>query len=289
MPIGSGVAEPFVPSPPGTAGSCKPQVGRISDWGTEVDLPCAHRATYISSFSLENGLHGPHCAQLSHPPSLARRDVPLARARAFGGHALREHKRLSGSIPSSQLYFQGQPGRPSIARVERARLYNTPSMLARFSLLEGRPCWSTCGCRTRPFQDARSGSTRPIWVSSLLPLMPQSSPGNGTFSFFLIMLRIMNLLPDSPFRQRPIVEAKPVIREAFQKFQLVAGPFQILAEGGGKLASHICIEHDRFGKRPSERCLMECRDLSTNLRDRGIAGTQMVEYIVKPQLRVIVK
>ena len=35
----------------------------------------------------------------AHP--LARRDVPVARARAFGGRALREHRRSSGSIPSS--------------------------------------------------------------------------------------------------------------------------------------------------------------------------------------------
>ena len=34
---------------------------------------------------------------------------------------------------------------------------------------------------------------------------------------------------------------------------------------------------------------MECRDLSANLRDRGVAGTQMIEYIVKPHLCVIVK
>ena len=33
----------------------------------------------------------------AHP--LARQDVPLTRARVFGGHALREQRRSSGSIP----------------------------------------------------------------------------------------------------------------------------------------------------------------------------------------------
>jgi hypothetical protein len=41
-----------------------------------------------------------HCARLSHPAHpLARRDVPLARARVFEDRALHEHRRAS-SLPS---------------------------------------------------------------------------------------------------------------------------------------------------------------------------------------------
>ena len=48
----------------------------------------------------EGGLEGlPLRAIFSPAHPLARRDVPLARARACGGRALREHRRSSGSIP----------------------------------------------------------------------------------------------------------------------------------------------------------------------------------------------
>lgn len=48
------------------------------------------------------------------------------------------------------------------------------------------------------------------------PLMSQSSPRNGAFSFCLVMVRIMDLLPFFfPSRQHPVVECKPLIREGF--------------------------------------------------------------------------
>ena len=56
------------------------------------------------------------------------------------------------SLPAALAYpHEGWAGRSSNARVERARFYNVPSKLACFAFLEGRPCWSTCGRRTRPF------------------------------------------------------------------------------------------------------------------------------------------
>lgn len=121
------------------------------------------------------------------------------------------------------------------------------------------------------------------------PLVSQSSPGNGTFSFFLVMVRIMDLFPLFRSRQHPVVERKPVIREGFQEFQLGARPFQIMAKGGRKLAPHICVEHDRFGEGTSERCWVDGRHLPANLGNRGVAGTQMIEHIVKPHLCVIVE
>ena len=103
------------------------------------------------------------------------------------------------------------------------------------------------------------------------------------------MFGIVLLLSPLCSRQRPVVETEPAIREAFQKFLLGAGPLQILAEGGGELASHIGVEDDRFREGLSERRLMEGRNLPANLRDRGIAGTQMIEDIVNPHLRAIVE
>ncbi len=48
------------------------------------------------------------------------------------------------------------------------------------------------------------------------PLVSQSSPGNGAFSFCLVMVRIMDLLPFFfRSRQHPVVEREPVIREGF--------------------------------------------------------------------------
>jgi purine-nucleoside phosphorylase len=51
----------------------------------------------------------------------------------------------------------------------------------------------------------------------------------------------------------------------------------------------IGVNDDRFGKRLSERGLVESRDLPANLGDRGVAGPQMIEHIVKPHLRVSAK
>ena len=57
------------------------------------------------------------------------------------------------------------------------------------------------------------------------PLVSQSSPGNSAFSFIIIMVRIMDLLPVFRSRQRPVVEIEPRVRKAFQEFHLGARTF----------------------------------------------------------------
>ena len=77
----------------------------------------------------------------AHP--LARRDVPLTRARGVCDRALREQRRSSGSIPSFILRARRAPGRSPPSFRDRALQEqrrpsslpssHTPSTLARFS------------------------------------------------------------------------------------------------------------------------------------------------------------
>ena len=97
----------------------------------------------------------------AHP--LARRDVPLAQARGLLGRALREHRRSSGSIPSSVL--------PCAHRTIYMFL---PSSLV-LPLLEGHPCWSKCGRRTRPFS-GRAFREHRTNVGVLPPFSPLTDP-----------------------------------------------------------------------------------------------------------------
>ena len=71
-----------------------------------------HHTFQACSFPLEGWrLIDFHCARLFHPAHpLVHRDVPLARARASGRRSLREHRRSTGSIPSSVPGAQDQPG-----------------------------------------------------------------------------------------------------------------------------------------------------------------------------------
>lgn len=45
--------------------------------------------------------------------------------------------------------------------------------------------------------------------------MPDSLPGNGPDTLFLIVGRVMHLFPLLCSRQRPVVEPEPLIRETF--------------------------------------------------------------------------
>src|ERR1700752_3960632 len=80
-------------------------------------------------------------AAFSPPHPLACRDMPLALARASRDRALREHRRSSASTPPLRelslplFHFQGQPGRSSIARVERAHSYRARSASRRTTRL----------------------------------------------------------------------------------------------------------------------------------------------------------
>ena len=106
--------------------------------------PYCTRRTSIASFFSSPTEEWPGC------PLLRASDeycfiVRVLRARRAPGR--------SSFIPPScsRASFQGWAGRFSNARVERVRFYNAPSKLARCAFLEGHPCWSTCGRRTRPF------------------------------------------------------------------------------------------------------------------------------------------
>ena len=74
-----------------------------------------------------------------------------------------------------------------------------------------------------PLRASNEGLQRPrvaraqkiISLHPLLSLVSQSSPGNSAFSFILIMVRIMDLLPVFRSRQRPVVEIEPRVRKAF--------------------------------------------------------------------------
>src|ERR1041384_8557579 len=129
------------------------------------------------------------------------------------------------------------------------------------------------------------GSPQPLYhITTDEDSMPDSLPGNGPYTLFLIMIRVMHLFPLLRSRQCPVVEPEPLIREALQKFHVGAGPLEILAECCGKFAPHICIKYDRFGKRLSEGRLVKRRDLPSNRGDRGVGRTHMIEHIVTPCL-----
>jgi hypothetical protein len=79
-------------------------------------------------------------ADIFHPPyppiasQSISRDVPLARASTF-----KFSTPLFRGVAEAALYC-----------AHRTIIYIDPSQLASF-FLEGHPCWSTCGRRTRPF------------------------------------------------------------------------------------------------------------------------------------------
>jgi len=66
----------------------------LQGWGL-IDLPL--RATFSPAHPPADIFHPPYPPIASQSIS---RDVPLALARAFGGRALREHRKSSASIPS---------------------------------------------------------------------------------------------------------------------------------------------------------------------------------------------
>ena len=81
-----------------------------------------------------------------------RGESTTARCASTEDHQPRSLPLFCPITPScSRASFKGWAGRSSNARVERVRFYNAPSKLARCAFLEGHPCWSRCGRRTRPF------------------------------------------------------------------------------------------------------------------------------------------
>ena len=95
---------------------------------------------------------------MSFSPS--RKGVPAWRfptcARSTRGvrdRALREHRNHLVYLLSLELARVFSPGMAPVLVSLRpsSEVTDDPSKLARFSFLEGHPCWSKCGRRTRPF------------------------------------------------------------------------------------------------------------------------------------------
>jgi hypothetical protein len=135
----------------------------------------------------------------------------------------------------------GSAGLSFIARMERPPFHHggsasteTMSAVSPFSFQSRSISLQGWGLTDLPLRASNEGLRRPrvaraqkiISLHPFLPLVPQSSPRNSAFSFLLVMVRIMDLLPLFFLsRQHPVVEIEPLIREGFQKLHLGAGPF----------------------------------------------------------------